>query len=96
VRLSLDAGRLLVGAWSDGEAGAYAGAAYVFEQDLGGADAWGQRVKLIATGVEPWTWFGLDVSLDAATVSVGGLGDDSACTGNVYCDSGAAWIFTLP
>ena len=40
--VALDGDRLVVGSPGDDEGGAYAGAAYLFERNAGGADNWGQ------------------------------------------------------
>ena len=50
--------------------GAYtwAGAAYVFERNVGGADSWGQVARLARTGEAADDYFGARVTLDLDTV----------------------------
>ena len=47
------------------------GAVYVFAQNEGGADKWGQVIKLTARGGEPEDHFGNSVAVDRDIVFVG-------------------------
>jgi hypothetical protein len=89
--IALDGDRLIVGAIGDDENGAASGAAYVFERDLGGADQWGLRTKLLAdTGgaTQSSDQFGFDVSIDGDRAAVGAIKRD---LGGVF--SGAVYVF---
>ncbi len=65
------------------------GAAYVFYRDWGGADAWGQVAKLIATDGAVYDRFGNSVSVDGDTAVVGAYLAD--IDGSV--NQGAAYVF---
>ena len=54
-----------VGSWPD------QGAAYLFERNQGGTDAWGQSAKLAYPGIGEGKWFGSSTNLSAS----GGAGD---------------------
>ncbi len=62
------------------EIGAHAdaGAAYVFERDAGGEDAWGQVARLTAGVAAAERRFGLAVAVDGGTAVVGAPGDPGA------------------
>ena len=53
-----------------------AGAAYVYERDLGGPGAWGERVKLYALDGETNDFYGNSVSIDGDTLAVGAFAYD--------------------
>jgi uncharacterized repeat protein (TIGR01451 family) len=61
-----------------------AGAAYVFERNQGGADAWGRVTKLTASDGAPSSDFGYSVALSDDTLVVGAYNAD---------DAGAAYVF---
>ena len=90
--VALDGDTLVVGAIGDDEMGNGAGAAYVFERDLGGADAWGMRTKLVATtsggGSQANDQFGYQVGIDQDRVVVGATKRD---LNGVF--AGAAYVF---
>ncbi|NJP07769.1 MAG: hypothetical protein HC837_20200, partial [Chloroflexaceae bacterium] len=64
------------------------GAAYVFERNQGGADAWGEVVKLTASDGASNNQFGIAVAMDGDTAIVG-----SVATIDVNTAQGAAYIF---
>jgi hypothetical protein len=69
-RLALDGVTLAATAPGDTNAvGSAAGATYLFERDLGGLDAWGERTKLL--GPAAAAVFGTAVALDGDTLVVG-------------------------
>ncbi len=79
---------VVVGApWSD-PSGDSSGAAYVFERNQGGADAWGQVAKLTASDGAATDNFGTSVAIDGATVVVGAKYHTGPAT-----SSGAAYVF---
>ncbi|MBK6997281.1 MAG: HYR domain-containing protein [Lewinellaceae bacterium] len=86
--VALDGDRLLVGANHDDESGTDAGAAYIFYQNHGGADQWGQVAKLLATTGNTNDNFGVSVALDGEYAMVGANGVDG-----LWQDAGAAYIF---
>ena len=53
----------LVSARDDSEVDTFAGAAYVYERNLGGSDAWGERKKLLAFDASVGDRFGKAVSI---------------------------------
>ncbi len=90
--VALDGDTLVIGAFGDNEAGTFGGAAYVFERDLGGADAWGLRKKLTAdnaaTNDQTNDQFGFEVAIDQDRIVVGAIKRD---LGGVF--SGSAYLF---
>ncbi|MBN1149332.1 MAG: FG-GAP repeat protein [Anaerolineales bacterium] len=87
--VSLDGDTALVGAVvADVGAVHSQGAAYVFERNWGGAEAWGQVARLIAFDGAFEDHFGISVSLDDDTALVGAHLDDSA-----YSNQGSAYFF---
>ena len=60
----------------------------MFERDQGGADNWGEVIKLTASDAAPADLFGGSVSVSEDTVVVGARWDDDA-----GFDSGSAFIF---
>jgi hypothetical protein len=84
--LALRGDTLVVGAEFDtNPAGAFAGAAYVFERD----GAWAQVARLVGSDTAPGDDFGIDVALDDTTLAVGAISNDHS--GRV--DPGAAYVF---
>jgi len=75
--VSIDGDTLLVGAPFDDDQGAASGAAYIFERNAGGTDAWGQVAKLLAPGGQSGDWFGIGVDLDGDRAVVAGFANPS-------------------
>ncbi|NQT93857.1 MAG: hypothetical protein HQ559_13945, partial [Lentisphaerae bacterium] len=78
----------LVGAFSQDDVGVDSGAAYVFERNAGGTNAWGQVAKLTASDAAASDYFGISVSVGGDVMLVGARGDDDA--GDA---AGSAYIF---
>lgn len=78
----------IVTANGDDEKGVNAGAAYVFQKDLGGANNWGQLKKLIAPDGQDDDNFGVSVDLDGAWAVIGANKDDDHGP-----ESGSAYVF---
>ncbi|MFK7883944.1 MAG: GC-type dockerin domain-anchored protein [Phycisphaerales bacterium] len=81
---------LVSGAWGSDSLANLSGAAYVFERDLGGADAWGQQAKLLAPDAGVGDVFGYSVAIDADTIAVGAPLDDSSG----FFEAGGVYIYT--
>ena len=79
---------VVVGAVMEDDAGTDRGAAYVFDRNSGGPDAWGEVAKLTASDAEDLDYFGRSVAISGDTVVVGADYADGAGT-----DCGAAYIF---
>ena len=79
---------VVIGDINDDEAGTDAGGACVLMRNQGGADAWGQIVKLGASDAAPLDHFGGTVAIDGDIIVVGAYG--AAAAGN---SSGAAYVF---
>ena len=86
--VSVSGDTVVVGAYGDKENGVASGAAYVFERNQGGADNWGQVVKITATDAAAADLFGEYVAISGDTVVVGAWGGDDDGT-----NSGSAYIF---
>ncbi|HDT13396.1 MAG TPA: hypothetical protein ENO03_03465 [Candidatus Aminicenantes bacterium] len=78
----------VVGAVGENGSGSDQGAAYVFSRDQGGAGAWGQVKKLVASDRADGDGFGYAVAIDGDTIVVGSDGEDGAGT-----NRGAAYVF---
>jgi hypothetical protein len=88
-KVAISGDYVVVGAHKeDGAAGTDRGAAYVFDRNSGGPDAWGEVVILTASDAEDGDEFGCSVSIGGDFVVVGADHEDGAGT-----DSGAAYIF---
>jgi len=64
----------IVGAPDDADAGANSGAAYIFDRDMGGANAWGQVQKLVASDAALGDVFGISVAISSDFAIVGARG----------------------
>ena len=78
----------LVGAYLEDAGGANAGAAYIFERNADGINAWGEVKKLTASDAQDGDYFGRSVSMEGDIVIVGADGEDA---GGSF--AGAAYIF---
>jgi hypothetical protein len=89
--VSISHDTVVVGApWEEGGAGADRGAAYIFERNKGGKDAWGQVAKLLASDPASWEYFGYSVAISVDTVVVGAYRDGDGAEGS---QRGAAYVF---
>jgi len=79
---------VVVGSFQEDSGGSDAGAAYIFERNTGGANAWGEVKKLTASDAEPRDFFGCSVAVAGDWLIVGAYGEDY---GGEY--AGAAYIF---
>ncbi len=88
--VSVDGDVALVGAYAASPDGvANAGAAYVFERNAGGTNAWGQVAKLSASDKATDDQLGWSVSVDGDVALVGAY---QASPGSLYA-AGAAYVF---
>ncbi len=70
-----------------------AGAVYLFSQNRGGTDAWGQLAKTVATGRAASNAFGSSVAIDGNYAAVGSPFQKTDATGgNSLNDAGAAYV----
>ncbi len=87
--VAIDGDRAIVGAFNQGPGGGYgAGAAYIYERNLGGANAWGEEKKLVASDGALQDYFGISVAVDGDTVIVG-----ATCAGPCEYCCGKAYIY---
>ncbi|NNE68566.1 MAG: hypothetical protein HKN33_18520, partial [Pyrinomonadaceae bacterium] len=86
VAISVDT--VIVGAFGNDDGGIDSGSAYIFEQNQGGANNWGEVRKLTASDGAAFDRFGWSVGISGDTAIVGAYGNDDG--GN---DSGSAYIF---
>ena len=70
----------------------FAGAAYVFQRDEGGADNWGQVKKLTASDAQDGDRFGISVAVSGDTTVVGAYLEDAGSLDSFF-DAGAAYVF---
>lgn len=85
--VAISGGAVLVGASRSDAAAADAGAAYLFERNAGGADAWGEMQRITASDPADEDFYGSAVALDGGTAVVGAVRDDGAGP-----SSGAAYV----
>ncbi len=78
----------VVGADLEDAGGAWAGAAYVFQRDEGGAGNWGEVVKLTASDAQASDLFGGSVAVSGDTAVVGACCEDAG-----GLSAGAAYVF---
>ncbi len=78
----------VVGAYLEDAGGDFAGAAYVFQRDQGGASNWGEVTKLTASDAEAGDSFGASVAVSGDTAVIGAFqedaGGDSAGAADVF------------
>ena len=87
--IAVDGDTAVVGAWLNTNSnGAAAGAAYVYQRDLGGRNAWGFVKQLIASSGAPDDAFGFSVAIHGDTIVVGSYRDDTTAA-----NAGAAYVF---
>ncbi len=79
---------VVIGANWEGSGGFKAGAAYIFERNEEGINAWGEVKKLTSSDAEEYDYFGRSVAVAGDVIVVGADFENSA--GN---DSGSAYIF---
>jgi hypothetical protein len=87
VSVAVGGDNAVVGATYEDERGSAAGAAYVFQRDVGGSDKWGQVKKLMADDAEAGDHFGSGVAV-GGDIMVGAAGEDAKGS-----DAGAAYVF---
>lgn len=80
---------VIVGAIFEDTGGSLAGATYIFERDQGGANNWGEVVKIQASDKQAFVLFGFSVAISGDTAIVGAVGEDTGGT-----NAGAAYIFS--
>ncbi|MCH8009736.1 MAG: FG-GAP repeat protein [Chloroflexi bacterium] len=88
ISVAISGDTALVGAQSEDAGGVGAGAAYVFQRNLGGAGNWGELKKLISSDAEAGDRFGNNVAVGGDRVLVGAVVEDAGGT-----DAGAAYVF---
>ena len=79
----------VVGGQGEDSGGSFAGAAYVFSRNLGGAENWGEVKKLVASDAAADDIFGITVAVDGDVAIVGADREDSGGT-----NTGAAYLFS--
>ncbi len=78
----------IVGALLNDDAGENSGLVYIFDRNQGGADNWGQVLKLTASDAAAGDQFGFSVAISGDTAIVGALLNDDAGS-----QSGSVYIF---
>jgi hypothetical protein len=86
--VSIDENSIVVGA-----SGGPSGAAYVFQRNLGGVDAWGLETALPVSDPQAEDWFGYSVAIHGDTILVGAPQEDGG-VGDLLPNAGAAYLFT--
>ena len=84
-RVDLSGDVAIIGAWGDGGAAPFAGAAYIFRYD---GNDWNQEAKLLAPLPNVTDYFGYNVAIQGDLAAVGSLGDDAGVT-----DGGAVHVY---
>ncbi len=86
--VSIDGDLVVVGAPRHDDIASLTGAAYIFSRNQGGANNWGEVLKLLAFDAVTSDQFGTSVSVDGDVVIVGAVGVDEASP-----NAGAAYVF---
>ena len=88
ISVTISGNTAAVGAHREDAGGAWAGAAYVFQRDIGGGDNWGEVTKLTASDGEADDGFGISVAINGDTAMVGAHLEDAGGS-----NAGASYIF---
>lgn len=88
--VAMDGGTAIIGAYKDDDSGSESGAAYVFERNANGPNAWGQVRKLKGSDGSAGDWFGCAVSASGNTALIGAFHDDPSGT-----FSGSAYVMPV-
>ncbi len=86
--VAIDGDYVIVGAFYEDGAGTSRGATYIYGRNYGGADAWGEVMKLTASDAADQDWFGYSVGINGDFAVVGAMYEDGS--GN---QRGAIYIF---
>ena len=86
--VAIDGDSLVVGARSEDGAGLDRGAVYLYDRNQGGADAWGEVKKIIASDAQDGDMFGQAVDIGGDILAVGAAGPIGSTTGR-----GAVYIY---
>ena len=84
--VSLDSDTAIIGAYVDDDLGYASGSAYVFTRS---GTTWSQQAKLTASDGAAYDQFGISVSVNGNTATIGSRGDDDN-----GINSGSAYVFT--
>ncbi len=87
--VSIDDGLIIVGAYGNDIVGSESGTAYIFEQNYGGTDNWGERTRLTPADGSSNDNFGKTVQMSGQHVIVGSQKDDDNGS-----NSGSSYIFS--
>ena len=88
VRVAISGDTAIVGAYENDDDGSDSGSAYIFARNQGGADNWGQVVKLTASDAATEDFFGNRVGISGDTPIAGAFHNDDDGS-----NSGSAYIF---
>lgn len=88
--VSISEDHLAVSALNDDTGGANVGAVYVFERALGGANNWGELIRIVPTNLTAGAEFGWSVALDGDLLAVGA---PSANLSGTNAPGGAVLLF---
>lgn len=98
--VAISGDKAIVGAWQESHDANGSnmiwstGSAYIFEQNSGGSDAWGQVAKITAPVRAENDYFGISVTIDGDYAAVGSVGEsEDASEANVIARAGAAYVF---
>ena len=92
--VDIHADTIVVGTWVTRTGGLAddAGAAFVFERDLGGSGNWGEAAVLNSADAQEGDQFGISVAIDGDTIVAGANREDGS-SGDPVEDAGAAYVF---
>ena len=88
LRVAVSGDTAVVGAPFEDAGGDFAGAAYIFQRDEGGANNWGEVTKLASSDMQEGDNFGYDLAISGDTVVVGANLEDAGGD-----EAGAAYVF---
>ncbi len=99
--VAIDGGRVVVGARRYDREGVFSGAAFVFEEDAGGAGAWGETARLLAGEPVSLQEFGSSVSVAGDLIVAGAPGtpidgaDDAGTVHYFLPGDAGGWVEAL-
>ncbi|MEM9820382.1 MAG: FG-GAP repeat protein [Bacteroidota bacterium] len=89
--LAMSGGRVIVGAYGDDNGGKNTGAVYIFEQNEGGKDHWGERAKLTSGDNGHRDHFGISIATDGEIIVVGADGNNRRGSFYVFNEVAGNW-----
>jgi hypothetical protein len=92
ISVGLSKNRIVVGAEQDDVPGSNRGSAFVFKRS---GSIWNEEAKIVASDGMTDDLFGQSTAIDDTFLVVGAPNNDHACPQDLFCNSGAAYVYWL-